>query len=175
MQILQESECPAADFSDGDNKINYKSAIYWRSILKKYKYARKEIEEQKKIKEEVISHYSEDIEKRVQHLNSIENYIKSNIHLFARKTKSGSLSIDHFPDIGTISLAKPKMNLKPDPDYWSKNGFNKTIIKFDVNQFKERYNLIDGKIVDKNTGELVDLPNVKIEKKQVLSFRRGGE
>jgi len=152
-----------------------KSALYWRKVLQKYTNTRKEIAEQKSIKNEVVAHYSTDIKKREEQLVLIENYIKSNMHVFARKTKSGSMSIDHFPDIGKISLAKPKLNLKPDPDYWAENGFGKTVNKFDSIKFKERYNLVDEKIVDKHTGELVELPHVSLEEKQILSFRKVGE
>jgi len=174
MQVVEEG-ISKTDYGYGDDvQVDHKSAIYWRSMLKKYRDAREAIEEQKKIKQEVIEHYAADIEKRIQHLESIENYIKANIHAFARRTKSGALSIDHFPDIGTLSLAKPKISLKPDPEYWA-DKFKKTTITFDLQRFKAKYNLIDGKIVDKDTGELVNLPNVAIETKQVLSFRKGGE
>ena len=174
MQILQRGECQAADFGGFNGHVDYKSCLYSRSVLKKYKSARVAIDEQKKIKQEVVLHYQRDIEKRELHLKSIENHIKSNMHIFARKKKSGSLSIDQFPDIGTLSLGLPRETLKPDPDYWSKE-FPKTVIKFDSEAFKARYDLVSGKITDKSTGEIVDLPNVNISKNSSLIFRSKGD
>lgn len=142
--------------------------------MKKYKSARVAIEEQKKIKQEVGLYYQRDIDKRSLQLESIETYIKLNMHVFARKKKSGSLSIDQFPDIGTLSLGKPKETLSPDPNYWSKE-FPKTVIKFDSDAFKDKYDLVSGKITDRSTGEIVDLPNVNISKKSSLIFRSKGD
>ena len=102
--------------------------MWWRKILYRLKIQKQDLNQKESVKRQILQLHDASIEKKRGEIDYLEDLIKNNLEASPFKTKTGGFKIDHFPDIGTISLSKPspKFTVTND-DYWIGKGYTRTI------------------------------------------------
>ena len=165
MEILNSK---ADHINEELNNLNSGDKRAWRSLLLRRKYLVSEIEEQKKITNDILTDYNNDIKKRAEKLDYIDDVIQNNIQAIGRKTKSGTLKVDHFPDLPTVSYSVTN-RVVPGSSWLIKEEFQRHKTEFNRSAFNARYKFKSGHVVDIETGEVAE--DVTVESSPRLTFR----
>lgn len=149
---------------------------WWRKVLYRHKIELEEIREIEHVRDSIIEKYDSEIKKRRENIEFSRNLIETNIKGTKFRTKTGGYKIDQFPDIGTLSLSKERVNYVVNKeDCFLEKGFSRVIperIEIDkkaLNKYLDTCHIEGEYLVDKETGEVIE--GVSISKSRTFCFK----
>ena len=144
----------------------------WRILLFKYKNKKNKITQLKEIRDNIIKKYNDLILKKEWELEHLKSFMVNQIEASTFDTETGGKKIDHFPDLGTFTVSKqsPKFDILDDK-YFINMGFSRIkpetveLDKISLNKFLKSCSIDQGRVIDQNSGEIMENIQIKYERK----------
>ncbi len=171
--LIKDVECiEEENVLEEEGKEN--DPMWWRRALFAYSKKRRELKEFEEQRRIVLDKWDKAHSKRKEELSSFEAFLQSQLMASKYKTKTGGYKFDMAPDIGVISIDKPRTKYIKDNEYWVEHPeFTREVVtkKVDtkaIDTYLSQFKVFGDRVID-NNGEVV--PGVTVEQSNTFRYK----
>jgi len=147
---------------------------WWRRALYALNKKRQDLREFQEQKQLILDVWNKANNKRERGLASFEAFLQSQLKNSKYRTKTGGYKFDMAPDLGVISIHKPRTKFVKDEEFWKTQPefveeiFTTKLKNKDIDKYLAQFKIHEGHVID-NNGEVI--PGVRVEYNPVFEYK----